>query len=153
MYVCVFVCVCVCLCLTDFFLYFYSIQSAICFAPNQPPSSLLHLPSPPLFYTNASVAPSICQLILVGPSCHRPPSYPIVHADLYLTSSLASRGLGPATALALPSMPHPLDTVSGGCTSPFPWRPGGKGCQISLSLVTSDPLRSHTAPNISASAY
>ena len=31
---CVFVCVCVCLCVRDFFLYFYSIQSAICFAPN-----------------------------------------------------------------------------------------------------------------------
>ena len=58
-----------------------------------------------------------------------------------------------STASAVPSLPCLLDLVFGVCTPTCTYSLEGKGGWISLSLVTSKPLQSHTYLNIPASTY
>ena len=168
---CAFVCVCVCVYVfvyNGFLFVFYYICAVIRFTTNQPPSYLLHRHFPPLLYTDSSVDHAILWLLHVAP----PPS-PIVQAARQLTCYLASESLvssylasgsldsscldagvlSLSTVLAVPSLPHLPDPISGGCIPPCPWRHRGEMCWTLLLLVTTTPLRSHAFLNIPASDY
>ena len=131
-YIVVYVCVCV----TDLFssFYFYMSRNPL-FSESIPEFSTTPSFFPPLVYANPSVSPYLRQLLLSAPACSCPPPSTIVRAARQLPCSLASGyiasgylasgGLIPATVLAVTSLPHLPDTVSGGCTPPCTWRHGG----------------------------
>ena len=112
----------------------------------------------PFLYANASVAQAIRRLLIAAPACCCPPPYLFVRAARHLhgplaSISLASGSLSRTTAPAVTSLHHPQYLVSVICTPPCTWRYRGEGYLTSLFLVTSEPLRSQTYPNIPASTY
>ena len=148
---------CVCVCVMCYFLVFNSIWFAL-FLVLQRPQKLLLLrtpPPPPCYTTDAFFAPAIRRRRLAAPIYLRPPSSLVVRAAPHLPAPIAYGSLdsGVLNTDTAPSLLHPPDSVSIGCTRPCTWRHGGEGYWTSLPLVKSEPLHRHNSPNIPASYY